>query len=163
MRRPRTCRPVGRWGTTPSKGPHGVPTSRSRRLAGGKPGIASRARAPGRRTSRSSRRAGKPSTGRRGGGTRLARGARYAGCGAPDVASPALAQAGEGPGEPDDAKVSRPVRRGADGTGLCNQSLAGGLPYFTVETLCLKTLYVLFFIELGTRRVHLAGCTAQPT
>lgn len=35
--------------------------------------------------------------------------------------------------------------------------------FFTVETLCLQTLYVLFFIELGTRRVHLAGCTAKPT
>ena len=35
--------------------------------------------------------------------------------------------------------------------------------FFTVETLCLKTVYVLFFIELGTRRVHVAGCTASPT
>src|SRR5215217_9078524 len=35
--------------------------------------------------------------------------------------------------------------------------------FFTVETLFLKTLFVLFFIELGTRRVHLAGCTAHPT
>ncbi len=35
--------------------------------------------------------------------------------------------------------------------------------FFTVETAWLKTLYVLFFIELGTRRVHLAGCTASPT
>jgi putative transposase len=25
-----------------------------------------------------------------------------------------------------------------------------------------KTIYVLFFIELGTRRVHLAGCTTKP-
>jgi hypothetical protein len=32
----------------------------------------------------------------------------------------------------------------------------------TVETLWLGRLYVLFFIELGTRRVHLAGCTANP-
>jgi putative transposase len=35
--------------------------------------------------------------------------------------------------------------------------------FFTVETLRLQTLYVFFFIEVGTRRVHLAGITAQPT
>ncbi|CAA9356409.1 MAG: Mobile element protein, partial [uncultured Chloroflexia bacterium] len=35
--------------------------------------------------------------------------------------------------------------------------------FFTVETTWLKTLYVLFFIELGSRRVHLAGCTTNPT
>lgn len=34
--------------------------------------------------------------------------------------------------------------------------------FFTVETLHLQTLYVLFFIELGSRRVHLAGCTTHP-
>ena len=34
--------------------------------------------------------------------------------------------------------------------------------FFTIETLRLQTLYVLFFIELGSRRVHLAGCTANP-
>ncbi len=35
--------------------------------------------------------------------------------------------------------------------------------FFTVETTWLKPLYVLFFIELGSRRVHLAGCTSSPT
>jgi len=34
---------------------------------------------------------------------------------------------------------------------------------FTVETIALQRLYVLFFIDLGSRRVHLAGCTANPT
>ena len=34
--------------------------------------------------------------------------------------------------------------------------------FFTVETFWLKTLYVFFFVELGTRRVHLAGVTTNP-
>jgi putative transposase len=35
--------------------------------------------------------------------------------------------------------------------------------FFTVETIRFKTLYELFFLELGRRRVHFAGCTAHPT
>jgi hypothetical protein len=34
--------------------------------------------------------------------------------------------------------------------------------FFTVETVWLQRLYVLFFIELGSRRVHVAGCTPNP-
>ena len=37
-----------------------------------------------------------------------------------------------------------------------------GCDFFTVETVFLKTLYVLFFIELSTRRVHVAGTSSRP-
>jgi putative transposase len=35
--------------------------------------------------------------------------------------------------------------------------------FFTVDTVFLQRIYVLFFIELGTRRVYLAGITPHPT
>ena len=34
--------------------------------------------------------------------------------------------------------------------------------FFTVDMLFLPTVYVLFFIELQTKRVYLAGCTSHP-
>jgi transposase InsO family protein len=35
--------------------------------------------------------------------------------------------------------------------------------FFSVESVLLQTIYVLFFIEVRTRKVYLAGCTRHPT
>jgi putative transposase len=38
-----------------------------------------------------------------------------------------------------------------------------GVDFFTVDTVWLTRLHVLFFIEIGSRHVHLGGCTYHPT
>ncbi len=56
-------------------------------------------------------------------------------------------------------------RRGGVSWPVFFRQQAASIPacdFFTVETMWLKTLYVLFFIELGSRRAHLGGCTANP-
>lgn len=57
-----------------------------------------------------------------------------------------------------------PRRDGPTWREFLRQQAAGILAcdFFTVETLWLKTIYVLFFIELQTRRVHLVGVTTSP-
>ena len=58
-----------------------------------------------------------------------------------------------------------PRRTGPSWREFLRQQAASTLAcdFFTVETLTLRRYYVLFFIELGSRRVHLAGCTTNPT
>jgi hypothetical protein len=66
-----------------------------------------------------------------------------------------LRRAGIGPAPRRDGPTwTEFLRSQAEGIWACD--------FFTVETVWLKTMYVLFFIELGPRRVHLAGVTAYP-
>jgi putative transposase len=58
-----------------------------------------------------------------------------------------------------------PRREGPSWRDFLRQQAASMLAcdFFTVETISLRRFYVLFFIEIESRRVHLAGCTANPT
>jgi hypothetical protein len=58
-----------------------------------------------------------------------------------------------------------PRRGGLTWTQFLRAQALGTLAcdFLTVETIGLTRLYVLFFIELDHRRVHLAGITAHPT
>ncbi len=55
-------------------------------------------------------------------------------------------------------------RRGPTWGEFLRSQAAGILAcdFLTVETITLRTLYVLVWIELGTRRVHLGGATSNP-
>ena len=54
-----------------------------------------------------------------------------------------------------------PRRRGA-GSSPAEASRRLACDFFTVETVTLRRLYVLF-IDLESRRVHFAGCTTNPS
>jgi hypothetical protein len=57
-----------------------------------------------------------------------------------------------------------PRRPGPTWSEFLRSQAAGILAcdFFTVETIKLRTIFVIFFIELQTRRVHLAGVTSHP-
>src|SRR5437870_12708732 len=59
-----------------------------------------------------------------------------------------------------------PPRRGGPSWAEFLRSQAAGVlacDFFTVETVALTRMYVLFFIELKRRQVWLGGVTAHPT
>jgi len=57
-----------------------------------------------------------------------------------------------------------PRRASSTWRAFLRQQAAGivACDFFTVDSIWLRQLYVLFFIELDTRRVHVAGVTANP-
>jgi putative transposase len=58
-----------------------------------------------------------------------------------------------------------PSRNAQSWTSFLRSQAAGivACDFFTVDTVLLRRYYVLFFIELDRRRVHLAGITKHPT
>jgi hypothetical protein len=57
------------------------------------------------------------------------------------------------------------ARRGVSWRAFCRhyQEQVLACDFFVVETALLRTIFVLFFLEVRTRKVYLAGCTEHPT
>jgi hypothetical protein len=54
-----------------------------------------------------------------------------------------------------------PIRTGGRAGHLISVSVA--CDFFTVDTVWLRRLYVLFFVSIGTRRVEYLACTSNPS
>jgi putative transposase len=63
------------------------------------------------------------------------------------------------------AGLARPARAGLSWSGFLRVQAESMLAvdFFHRRNVSLQRLYVLFFIEIASRRVHLGGCTANPT
>jgi putative transposase len=64
------------------------------------------------------------------------------------------------------AGIDPAPRRATESWGAFLRAQASGIiacDFLTVDTVLLRRLYVLVFIELATRRAYLAGVTANPT
>ena len=59
---------------------------------------------------------------------------------------------------------SRPYRAGLSWRNFLSQytDFIWSCDFFTVETAFLARFYVLFFLEIGSRRLHITGCTTNP-
>ena len=75
-------------------------------------------------------------------------------CVAANTIKTILARNGLGPAPRRGPSWSEFLRAQADGILACD--------FFTVETAFLATLYVLFFIEVGTRRIYITSATRNP-